>query len=216
VEEAVAAGLDDVLMITGRNKRSLEDHFDRQWELEAALEAKGDLERPAQVRESADLATVHYVRQGDPRGLGHAVLCASSTSGDAPFAVLLGDDLIDARDPLLTTMIEVQERHGGSVLALIEVPPAQISLYGSAAGRADRRGRRAAHHRPGREARPGERAEQLRRDRPLHPLGVGVRRARATAPGRGGEIQLTDALSELVGVRADARRRVHRPALRHR
>ena len=105
VEEAVAAGLDDILMVTGRNKRALEDHFDRNYELEAALAAKGDIERLAAVRHSAELATVHYVRQGDPLGLGHAVLCAAQHVGDEPFAVLLGDDLIDPRDPLLSTMI---------------------------------------------------------------------------------------------------------------
>src|SRR5688500_16604339 len=90
VEEAVAAGLTDVLMVTGRNKRPLEDHFDRAYELEAALAAKGDEARLFRVRKSTDLATVHYVRQGDPRGLGHAVLCAAQHVGDAPFAVLLG------------------------------------------------------------------------------------------------------------------------------
>ena len=88
VEEAVAAGLDDVLMITGRSKVSIENHFDRAYELEEALAAKGDTERLAQVRESSELATVHYVRQGDPKGLGHAVLCAAQHVGDEPFAVL--------------------------------------------------------------------------------------------------------------------------------
>lgn len=133
VEEAAAAGLDDVLMVTGRNKRPLEDHFDRNYELESALEKKGDAERLAKVQESSDLATIHYVRQGDPRGLGHAVLCAADHVGREPFAVLLGDDLIDPRDPLLQRMIDVQETHGGSVVALMEVAPEQIHLYGCAA-----------------------------------------------------------------------------------
>ncbi|PKT68144.1 UTP--glucose-1-phosphate uridylyltransferase, partial [Streptomyces populi] len=133
VEEAVSAGLDDVLMITGRNKRPLEDHFDRNYELESALQKKGDASRLAKVQESSDLATMHYVRQGDPRGLGHAVLCAAPHVGHEPFAVLLGDDLIDPRDPLLARMVEVQEQHGGSVIALMEVAPEQIHLYGCAA-----------------------------------------------------------------------------------
>jgi UTP--glucose-1-phosphate uridylyltransferase len=133
VEEAVRAGLTDVLMVTGRSKRALEDHFDRAFELEAALEAKGDRERLALVTESADLADVHYIRQGEPRGLGHAVLCAAKHVGDAPFAVLLGDDLIDPRDELLSTMIATQATHQGSVLALMEVPREQVSLYGCAA-----------------------------------------------------------------------------------
>src|SRR3954470_9966324 len=134
VEEAVRAGLSDVLMVTGRNKTPLEDHFDRNYELETVLEGKGlegdagKLELLERVRESSDLATVHYVRQKDPRGLGHAVLCAAQHVGDQAFAVLLGDDLIDERDDLLGRMIEVQRRLGGCVLALIEVPPEQIAL----------------------------------------------------------------------------------------
>src|SRR5690554_5896827 len=133
VEEAVASGLDDVLMITGRAKHSLSDHFDGAPELEAALEAKGDTERLARVRKSSSLADIHYVRQGEPLGLGHAVLCAKRHVGNESFAVLLGDDLIDERDPLLPTMIRVAEQRGGSVIALLEVEPEQISLYGCAA-----------------------------------------------------------------------------------
>ena len=133
VEEAVAAGLNDVLLITGRSKHSIEDHFDRDYELEEALAAKEEYERLAQVRESSELATVHYVRQGDPKGLGHAVLCAAQHVGHEPFAVLLGDDLIDSRDQLLTRMIEVRKRYGGSVVALMEVDPEQVSQYGAAA-----------------------------------------------------------------------------------
>ena len=135
VEEAVAAGLNDVLMITGRNKGALEDHFDRNWELEQVLEAKGDEVRLDRVRRSTVLADVHYVRQGDPRGLGHAVLCAEKHVGDEPFAVLLGDDLIDARDRLLETMLSVRRERGGSVVALLEVPAEQSHLYGCAARR---------------------------------------------------------------------------------
>jgi UTP--glucose-1-phosphate uridylyltransferase len=133
VEEAVSAGLSDVLLITGRNKRSLEDHFDRAWELEEALQAKGDSLRLARVQKSNILADMHYTRQGDPRGLGHAVLCAAQHVGDKPFAVLLGDDLIDERDPLLGRMIAVQRRTHASVVALMEVPLEQVNLYGCAA-----------------------------------------------------------------------------------
>src|SRR5690606_18461330 len=132
VEEAASAGLLDVLMVTGKNKRSIEDHFDRAPELEDVLEAKGDDDRLTQVREPADLATLHYVRQGEPRGLGHAVLCAKQHVGDRPFACLLGDDLIDPRDELLKRMIQARNTHGGSVLALMEVPPDQVSMYGVA------------------------------------------------------------------------------------
>jgi UTP--glucose-1-phosphate uridylyltransferase len=130
VEEAVSAGLDEVLMVTSRGKEAIADHFDRAPELEAALEKKGDADRLAAVRRSAELATVHFVRQGNPHGLGHAVLCAAPYVGDEVFAVMLGDDLIDGRDPLLSTMLKVQAERGGSVVGLVEVPRDQIRRYG--------------------------------------------------------------------------------------
>ncbi|MDI2131705.1 UTP--glucose-1-phosphate uridylyltransferase GalU [Yinghuangia seranimata] len=133
VEEAVAAGLRDVLMVTGRNKRALEDHFDRAHELELLLAERGDEDRLARVRASSELCAMHYVRQGDPLGLGHAVLCARAHVGDNAFAVLLGDDLMDERDPLLSRMLDVQQQYGGSVVALMEVDPAHIHQYGCAA-----------------------------------------------------------------------------------
>ena len=105
-------------MITGRSKRSIEDHFDRNYELEEALIAKGDEEGLALIRDSADIATVHYVRQGDTKGLGHAVSCAAKHVGHEPFAVLLGDDFIHPVDGLLQRMLEVRESRGGSVVAL--------------------------------------------------------------------------------------------------
>ncbi len=177
VEEAAAAGLTDVLMVTGRSKRALEDHFDRNYELEEALASRGDTDRLALVQEPADLATVHYVRQGDPLGLGHAVLCAAQHVGDEPFAVLLGDDLIDASEDLLERMIAVQQAHGGTVVALIEVDESQIHLYGCAAVEAHRRRRRRAGHRPGGEAAARDGAEQPRRDRALRAGPGGLRRA---------------------------------------
>src|SRR4051794_20718953 len=125
VEEAVAAGLDDVLMITGRSKRALEDHFHPGGGRELALGTKGGAARLAAVQQSTHLAGVHFVRQGDPKGLGHAVLVAADHVGGESFAVLLGDDLIDPRDPLLSQMIEVQQREGGNVVALMEVPKDQ-------------------------------------------------------------------------------------------
>ncbi|MGW2280687.1 UTP--glucose-1-phosphate uridylyltransferase GalU [Streptomyces sp. NPDC001770] len=198
VEEAVAAGLSDVLMITGRNKRPLEDHFDRNYELESALTRKGDAERLQKVQESSDLATMHYVRQGDPRGLGHAVLCAAPHVGDQPFAVLLGDDLIDPRDALLSRMVEVQEREGGSVIALMEVDPSQIHLYGCAA--VDDTAEDGVVRVTGLVEKPEP------ADAPsnlaiigryvLDPAVFDI--LRRTEPGRGGEIQLTDALQLLA------------------
>ncbi|MBC7591526.1 MAG: UTP--glucose-1-phosphate uridylyltransferase GalU [Salinibacterium sp.] len=132
VEEAVAAGLTDVLMITGRNKNALENHFDRMTELEATLESKGDTDRLKKVEFSNDLADMHYVRQGDPRGLGHAVLRAKMHVGREPFAVLLGDDLIDERDVLLSRMISEQNNRNASIIALMEVDPSQTHMYGIA------------------------------------------------------------------------------------
>ncbi|WP_425832700.1 UTP--glucose-1-phosphate uridylyltransferase GalU [Streptomyces fractus] len=198
VEEAASAGLGDVLMITGRNKRPLEDHFDRNHELEAALQKKGDANRLAKVQESNDLATIHYVRQGDPRGLGHAVLCAAPHVGDEPFAVLLGDDLIDPRDPLLQKMVEVQEEHGGSVIALMEVEPSQIHLYGCAAVQATEDGAVVKVtdlvEKPDPADAPSNYAIIGRYV--LDPAVFDI--LRKTEPGRGGEIQLTDALQQLA------------------
>ncbi|MGH8894999.1 MAG: UTP--glucose-1-phosphate uridylyltransferase [Actinomycetes bacterium] len=201
VEEAVSAGLVDVLLVTGRNKNAIENHFDRNWELEAALEAKGDHDRLARVRESAVIADLHYTRQGDPRGLGHAVLCAARHVGDEPFAVLLGDDLIDPRDPLLTTMLEVRARHGGSVVALMRVPQEQVHLYGCAAvdpvpvsdDPAVLRVTDLVEKPPAAEA-PSDLAVIGR-----YVLDPGVFEVlRRTDPGRGGEIQLTDALHDMA------------------
>jgi UTP--glucose-1-phosphate uridylyltransferase len=198
VEEAVAADLSDVLVITGRNKRSLEDHFDRAWELEEVLQAKGDASRLARVQKSNVLANMHYTRQGDPRGLGHAVLCAADHVGDNPFAVLLGDDLIDERDPLLVRMIGVQRRTRASVVALMEVPHEQVYLYGCAAveetGEEDVVRVTGMVEKPDPADAPSNLAVIGRYV--LHPRIFEV--LRHTDPGRGGEIQLTDALQTLA------------------
>ena len=203
VEEAVSAGLRDVLMITGRNKRPLEDHFDRNIELEEALLAKGDPQRLALVQESTDLARVFFVRQGDPKGLGHAVLVAAEHVGDEPFAVLLGDDLIDERDNLLSQMLDVQAVRGGSVIALMEVPPSQIHLYGCAAveatDEADVVRITSLVEKPPVDEAPSNLAIIGRYV--LHPAVFDV--LEKTPPGRGGEIQLTDALQTLAGMSGD-------------
>ena len=132
VEEAVAAGLQDILMITGRNKNTLENHFDRVAELEYSLENKGDMKKLKQVQASSHLADIHYTRQGDPNGLGHAVLRAKSHVAEHSFAVLLGDDLIDSRDEVLPKMLAEHEADGSNIIALMEVDPSQIHLYGCA------------------------------------------------------------------------------------
>jgi UTP--glucose-1-phosphate uridylyltransferase len=197
VEEAARAGLDDVLMVIGRNKTSLEDHFDRVVELENALVAKGDKERLALVRQASEIATLHYVRQGDPKGLGHAVLAAAQHVGAEPFAVLLGDDLIDPRDPLLEQMMEVQQQRGGNVVALMEVPRDQISLYGCAAvrGSGDVVEITELVEKPSVEDAPSNLAIIGRYV--LSPTVFDV--LRRTPPGRGNEIQITDAMQLMIG-----------------
>ncbi|GAA3742665.1 UTP--glucose-1-phosphate uridylyltransferase GalU [Salinactinospora qingdaonensis] len=198
VEEAVAAGLPDVLMITGRSKRSIEDHFDRAYELEEALRLKNDQERLESVRESSELAQLHYVRQGEPRGLGHAVLCGAAHVGNEPFAVLLGDDIIAGRETLLQRMIRVRQTYGGSVVALMEVEPEQASLYGCAAieptDDADVVTVTDLVEKPAPDQAPSSWAIIGRYI--CDPAVFDV--LRDTPPGRGGEIQLTDALRELA------------------
>jgi UTP--glucose-1-phosphate uridylyltransferase len=203
VEEVARAGLPEVLMVTGRNKAAIEDFFDRTPELEAALEKKGDADRLAAVHASTELAHVHFVRQGEAKGLGHAVLQASAFVGDEPFAVLLGDDLIDARDHLLEHMLAVQAQHGGSVIALLDVGAENIDKYGAVAIE------------PGTptpmdgdevvtitglvEKPPVEEAPSSLAIIGRYVLSPTVFEVlRETPPGRGGEIQLTDALATLV------------------
>jgi len=199
VEEAVASGLTDVLMITGRNKNALENHFDRVGELEATLAKKGDTDRLEKVNYSTDLADMHYVRQGDPKGLGHAVLRAKKHVGREPFAVLLGDDIIDERDELLTTMIAQSSKRNASVVALLEVDPSQTHMYGIATveGTDDDDVVRitglvekpAAGEAPSNYAIIGRYV--------LKPEVFDV--LEKTEPGKGGEIQLTDALERMAG-----------------
>jgi UTP--glucose-1-phosphate uridylyltransferase len=199
VEEAVAAGIDDVLFVTGRSKYGLEDHFDRRPDLESSLAAKGDSNRLSIVREVAELADIHYVRQGEPLGLGHAVLMAATHVGEEPFTVLLGDDLIDERDPVLPRMLQARYTYGGSVLCLMEVEPDQIHLYGCAAVQAtdDPDVVRVTDlvEKPEAGTAPSNLAVIGRYV--LDPQVFAV--LRETEPGRGGEIQLTDALKRLAG-----------------
>ena len=167
-------------MITGRNKRPVEDHFDRAYELEEALTPRATRPALASVRESAELATMHYVRQGDPKGLGHAVLCAEPHVGDEPFAVLLGDDLIDPRDPLLDPHDRgARAALGGSVRGADGGRRATRSTCTAAPRSTPMAGSRlpGARHRPGREAASRRRPVQPRRHRPLRARPGGLRRA---------------------------------------
>jgi UTP--glucose-1-phosphate uridylyltransferase len=130
VEEAVASGVDNIILVTGRGKNAIEDHFDVSVELETFLEARGKKELLAEIRQISNLINFSYVRQGEPLGLGHAVLVTKNLVGDEPFAVILGDDVIDAKPPALAQMIEVFEEFQGPVLCVEEVPPQDVSSYG--------------------------------------------------------------------------------------
>jgi UTP--glucose-1-phosphate uridylyltransferase len=130
VEEAVSAGIDNIILVTGRGKNAIEDHFDVSVELESFLDARGKREQLDEVRKISSMMNVSYVRQGEPLGLGHAVLVARELVGNEPFAVILGDDVIDAEPPAIKQMIDVFERVGGPVLAVERVPREEISSYG--------------------------------------------------------------------------------------
>ncbi len=197
VEEAVRAGLDDVLLITSRGKQALTDHFDRNEELEAHLEAKGKRAELDEVLRLADVATVHEVRQGEQLGLGHAVLQARGHVGAEPFAVLLGDDIIDPDEPFLERMLEVHADVGRPVVAVMPVPEDQVHLYGVVAGE-EREGGVVETtdlvEKPDPSEAPSNLAIIGRYVLPPEVFDV----LEETGPGRGGEIQLTDALRTLA------------------
>jgi UTP--glucose-1-phosphate uridylyltransferase len=197
VEEAVRAGIEDILIVTGRGKRTLEDHFDRSFELEHYLESGGKHDELKQVREITEMAVVQYVRQRDPLGLGDSVATAEPHVGGEPFAVMLGDDIIATSDPLLERMISVYERYGRSVIAVQEVRREEIHLYGA--------------------VEPEFVEDDLARvvdivekpkpeDAPSNLAAIGryvltpeiFDAIRATPPGAGGEVQLTDAIGLLA------------------
>ena len=196
VEEAIASGIEELLIITGRNKRSIEDHFDRSLELEMQLKEHGKYDMLKMVEEISDIQ-IHFIRQKEARGLGHAVLCARQFVGDEPFAVLLGDDLVDAKVPCLAQLIDVYEDYGGSVLGVQQVPQSQVSRYGIVAPR---------------EVKPNvwqavdlvEKPEAEKAPSRLAVLGRYVLTPAIfdilehTKPGAGEEIQLTDAICELA------------------
>jgi UTP--glucose-1-phosphate uridylyltransferase len=197
VEEAVRAGLSDILIVTGRGKRSIEDHFDRSVELESFLEARGKFDELKEVRQISEMASIHYIRQRDPLGLGHAVLVAEDHVAGEPFAVLLGDDLIVGTTPLLQDMLQIHERYGRSVIAVQEVARDEISMYGSIEPEFVQE----------RLARVVSIVEKPAPDEaPSNLAAIGryvltpeiFDSLRAVEPGKGGEMQLTDALNYLA------------------
>lgn len=197
VEEAVQAGLSDILIVTGRGKRTLEDHFDRSFELEYYLENKGKFDDLKQVREISDLAAIHYIRQRDPLGLGNAVAAAEAHVGGEAFACLLGDDILAEGDPLLSEMLKIHERFGRSVVAVQEVPRADISLYGSIEPEA-------VETNVVRITRVVEKPDPADAPSNLAVIGRYVLTPeifdalRQVEPGHGGEVQLTDAINMLA------------------
>jgi UTP--glucose-1-phosphate uridylyltransferase len=201
VEEAVRAGIDDILIITGRGKRSLEDHFDRSIELEVALEAAGKVDLLNEMRDLAELADIHYVRQGEALGLGHAVSVTRKHVGDEPFIVMLGDDIMDEHSTVLEDMVGVHDRTGASVVAFKSFPPEEISSYGCADHEpTDTPGLvrlRGLVEKPKPEDAPSDLAVM---GRYLFTSEIFDALDR-TKPGVGGEIQLTDAIAILLDER---------------
>lgn len=134
IEEAVASGIEDILIITGRNKKAIEDHFDKSVELELELEQKGKLDLLEQVRQISNMVNIHYIRQKEPKGLGHAIYCSRIFVGNEPFAVFLGDDIVSSDKPCLKQMLEVYDKYKTSVLGVQTVADADVPKYGIVEG----------------------------------------------------------------------------------
>lgn len=197
VEEAVDSGIDEIIIVTGRNKRAIEDHFDISFELEYFLQKKGELDLLKQVREISELATVYYIRQKEPLGLGHAVLVTKELVKNEPFAVILSDDLIVSDVPCIKQMIEIYERYKCSVIAVERVPREEVRNYGVIAGKEIDNGIYQVTdlvEKPSIEEAPSDLAIVGRYilTPEIFPMLEKVK------PGRGGEIQLTDGLKLLL------------------
>ena len=203
IEEAIASGIEEILVITGRSKKSIEDHFDRNVELEMELEKSGKTELLDLVRDISDMVDIHYIRQKEPRGLGHAIYCAKTFVGDEPFAILLGDDVVyNEEKPCLKQLIDCYNEYRTSVLGVQTVPEENVSKYGIVNGK----------HIEGRaykvkglaEKKPS--AEEAPSNVAILGRYIVTRRKfdilENTKPGKGGEIQLTDALLELMSEEA--------------
>jgi UTP--glucose-1-phosphate uridylyltransferase len=197
VEEAVASGIEDIIVITGRGKRAIEDHFDRSLELEENLKGSGKAQVLNQIRHISNLANFCYVRQSEALGLGHAVLCAQHLIGNEPFAVILGDEIIDAPVPGLAQLIHIYKKRKGAVLGVQEVPHQEVSRYGIISAR---------HMGDGLHRVSDLVEKPLPADAPSNLAVIGryvlppeiFPILRKTQPGKNGEIQLTDALRQLV------------------
>jgi UTP--glucose-1-phosphate uridylyltransferase len=199
VEEAVASGIEDIIVVTGRGKRAIEDHFDRSVELEENLKGNGKAQLLSQIRHISNLANFCYVRQSEALGLGHAVLCAQRLIGDEPFAVILGDEIIDADVPGLAQLIHVYKKRNGAVLGVQEVPHQEVNRYGIVSPSRITEGLHKVAdlvEKPSPSDAPSNLAVIGRYVLPPEIFPI----LRKTRPGKNGEIQLTDALKELSRV----------------
>lgn len=197
IEEAVNSGIEDILIITGRNKRAIEDHFDKSVELEISLEEHGKTELLKMVRDISDMVNIHYIRQKEPKGLGQAIYCAKSFINNEPFAVLLGDDVVYSDKPCLLQLMEVYEEFESSILGVQEVELDEVNKYGIVSGEKIRDNLYKVENlveKPSKDKSPSNVAILGRYI--INPEIFGF--LEKTEPGAGGEIQLTDALNELV------------------
>ncbi|MDO4720426.1 MAG: UTP--glucose-1-phosphate uridylyltransferase GalU [Peptostreptococcaceae bacterium] len=201
VEEAVESGITEILIVTGRNKKSIEDHFDKSVELELELERKGDAELLSMVRGVGEMINIHYIRQKEPRGLGDAIYCARSFIGDEPFAVMLGDDVVDAKTPCIRQLIDAYEEYQTTILGVQKVAREETNKYGVISGKLieDRIYKvKDMVEKPEPEEAPSEIAVLGRYI--ITPQIFEI--LRRLKPGKKGEIQLTDGLRELCGKQA--------------
>ncbi|MGB9679764.1 MAG: UTP--glucose-1-phosphate uridylyltransferase GalU [Thermoanaerobacteraceae bacterium] len=201
VEEAVESGIEDILIITGRNKRAIEDHFDKSIELEMELKKKEKNGLLELIEDITNMVDIHYIRQKEPKGLGHAIYCAKAFVGDEPFAVLLGDDIVDAQIPVLKQMIEIYERYNCSIIGVQEVPHEDVSKYGIVDGSL-------INERLYQVNNLVEKPKKQNSPSNIAILGRYIITPKIfdilenTEPGAGGEIQLTDALKTLLNYEA--------------
>jgi len=197
VEEAVNSGIEEILIITGRNKRAIEDHFDKSIELELELKSKNKYEMLELLDNITNMAQIHYIRQKEPKGLGHAILCAKTFVGNEPFAVLLGDDIVDSKVPCLKQMIDVFNMYKTTILGVQEVDRSDVNKYGIVSGvKIDERLYKVSDlvEKPSIEEAPSNIAILGRYI--ITPEIFNI--LENTKPGKNGEIQLTDALKELL------------------
>ncbi|OUM95714.1 MAG: UTP--glucose-1-phosphate uridylyltransferase [Thermobacillus sp. ZCTH02-B1] len=196
VEEAVASGIEDIIIVTGKGKRAIEDHFDNSFELEYNLLERGKLDLLSEVQKPSQMADIHYIRQKEPRGLGHAVWCARKFIGNEPFAVLLGDDIVRAERPALRQLMDMHDRYRSSVIGVKPVPDDEVHRYGIVDGKPIDRGFYSVSglvEKPAKGAAPSNLAIMGRYI--LSPTIFDI--LGSLEPGAGGEIQLTDAIAKL-------------------